>query len=174
MKNPSMLCLAVLVPLLLSSCGRPSAAPSAPPQDTDSALDPKSPVPLPAGAGPAGLPPCPGFLAVESSQGDEQAGTSVLLSSQTPVRLLDFYATHLATDGWVMETTLRQKGEMHLHFRQADRFLRLQIGPGAKPGATARLQFAWGRTAGLEEVREAYAPEFEEDEPDVNQGSMEW
>jgi hypothetical protein len=171
MKNPFAAIL--LVSVLLSACGRKAAPPSAaPPAEDSTGSNPV--VSMPEAAGPAGLPPCPGFVALESSKGDARAGSSVLLSGQPVASLLEFYATNLSADGWIMETTVRQGSEVHLQFRQGARFLRLQLGPFSHPGANSRLQLAWGPMAGTGAAHDAYEPEFEEDEPDVNKGSMEW
>ena len=125
-------------------------------------------------AGPAGLPPCPGFLSLESATGDARSGASILISRQTVASLLDSYATDLSADGWILNTSLQQGREHHLLFRQGERFLRLQIGPSDSPDGTTRLQLAWGQAAGAAAVREAYEPEIEEEPAAATESSLEW
>jgi hypothetical protein len=161
MKNPSIFLLALLISLLLSACGKKEALPatSAP---ADSSVTPAAVVPMSEQAGPADLPPCPGFVSMESSQGDSKAGSSVLLSSQTVESLMDSYPTDLLAEGWIMESSIQQGAEYHLQFRQGNRFLHLQVGPADQPAGISRLQLAWGPGAGAEDVREAYEPDPEE------------
>jgi hypothetical protein len=172
MKNPSTVLLALLISLVFSACGRKeSPAPPSSQMDTTSASGGSRP--MPDSAGPAGLPPCPGFVSLASSKGDEQSGSSVLISSQTVPFLLDFYTTNLAADGWILGASVAQGDEQNLQFRKGVRFLRFQIGPSGNPAGISRIQLAWGLVAGTEEVREAYEPEPEAPS-DVDAGSREW
>ena len=173
MKNPSIALLALPMFLLVSACGRQEKPP---PTSTSADSPPAAGATssMPEAAGPTGLPPCPGFVSAARMTGDSQAGASVLISSQTVESLLDSYAADLSADGWILETSLRQGRDHHLRFRQGGRFLHIQLGPADSPDGISRLQLVWGPVAGAEEVRDAYDPEFEEAEPDVNQGSREW
>ena len=173
MKNPFFAFRVLPVVLLLSACGRQSATPPAP----DS---PQAP-PLAGGvapasdaAGPEGLPPCPGFARLESSDGDARTGTAVVLSDRKAESLAEAYAADLLADGWILKTSLRQDDAQHLLFRQGERFVRIRIGPSDNPAGGSRLQLAWGTAAGATESREAYEPEPEADEHDVDAGSVEW
>ena len=173
MKNPFFAFRALPVVLLLSACGRQSATPPAsdPPQ-----TPPLAGVAAPASdaAGPAGLPPCPGFARQESSDGDAQTGTAVVLSDRKAESLAEAYTADLLADGWILKTSLRQDDEQHLLFRQGARFVRVQIGPSENPAGFSRLHLAWGTAAGAPESREAYEPEPETDERGVDAGSVEW
>ena len=173
MKNPFFAFRALPVVLLLSACGRQSATPPAsdPPQ-----TPPLAGVAAPASdaAGPAGLPPCPGFARLESSAGDAQTGTAVVLSDRKTESLAEAYIADLLADGWILKTSLRQDDAQHLLFRQGERFVRIRIGPSGTPAGMSRLQLAWGTTAGAPESREAYEPEPETDERNVDAGSVEW
>ena len=171
MKTRFSLPSALLLSLFLCACGKKAAPP---PAATPSADAPDAVAALPETAGPADLPPCPGFLSLESAKGDSHTGASILISRELPARLLDAYATDLSADGWIMKTSLQQGREHHLLFSQGDRFLRLQIGPSDPPDGTTRLHLAWGQTAGAAEVREAYEPEIEEEPAAATEGSLEW
>lgn len=163
--------LALLLALFLCACGKKDAPP---PAVSPSADSPEAAAAPPEAAGPAGLPPCPGFLSLESATGDSRTGSSILISRQTVASLLDSYATDLSADGWILNTSLQQGREHHLLFRQGERFLRLQIGPSDPPNGTTRLQLAWGQAAGAAEAREAYEPEIEEEPAAATESSLEW
>ncbi|NCA82499.1 MAG: hypothetical protein EOM72_07090 [Opitutae bacterium] len=171
MKTRSSLSSALLLALFLCACGKKDAPPAAASPD---AASPDAAAAPPETAGPAGLPPCPGFLSQESAKGDSQTGASILISRETPDRLVDAYATDLSADGWILKTSLQQGREHHLLFSQGNRFLRLQIGPASPPDGTSRLHLAWGQAAGAAEVREAYEPEIEEAPAAATESSLEW
>jgi hypothetical protein len=174
MKNPTIVFVALLIAYGFSGCGKKAAPPSAAnPMETPATAAVVNP--MPGQAGPADLPPCPGFVALEDSKGDSQAGSSILLSSQAGENLLEAYTTDLLADGWVMESSIQQGNQHNLQFRQGDRFLRFQLGPSDNPAGVSRLHLAWGQAAGAGDSREAYEPEPEEEAPsDVNAGSREW
>ena len=170
MKNPSILLLALLISLLFFSCSRKEAMPvTATP--ADSSVTSNVTAAIPEFTGPADLPPCPGLLSLESSQGDSQAGSAILLSSQTVNSLLDSYTTDLLAGGWIMESSLLQGREHRLQFRQGGRVLGLQIGPPDTPDGNSRIQLAWKPTAGTEEVREAYEPDPAEEPSNIAEES---
>ena len=174
MKNQTICLLALLISIGFSGCGKKDAPSSAAnPMETPAAAP--AVTPMPRQTGPADLPPCPGFVALEDSKGDAQAGSSILISSQTAENLLEAYTTDLLADGWVMESSIQQGTQHNLQFRQGDRFLRFQLGPSDNPAGVSRLHLAWGQAAGAGNSREAYEPEPEEEAPsDVNAGSREW
>ena len=171
MKNPFFAFRALPVVLLLSACGRQNATP---PSADSPAPPPLAAAPASEATGLADLPPCPGFALQESSSGDAQAGAAVVLSDRKPEALAESYSADLLADGWLLETSLRQGAEHHLQFRQGNRFLRIRIGPSENPAGISRLQLAWGTAAGAMESREAYEPEPEMDERNVDAGSVEW
>jgi hypothetical protein len=172
MKNPSIVLLAIMIFLVFSACGKKDApSPASRPMDPPAAS--AGVHPRPEQAGPADLPPCPGFVSLESSKGDGQSGASVLLSSQSVPFLLDFYTANLAADGWILGASAAQGGEQNLQFRKGTRFLRFQIGPSDNPAGISRIHLAWALAGGTEEDREAYEPEPEAPS-DVDAGSREW
>ena len=173
MKTRHILPAALLIPLLLASCGRKDSPPPLRAQEDPAGIPPAAAA-MPDAAGPAGLPPCPGFLSLESASGDSAAGSSVLISGQTAARLVESYATDLSAEGWILATTIQQGREHHLLFRRGERFLRLQIGPADSPPGASRLLLAWGQTAGASAVREAYEPDIEEESAAAAERSLEW
>lgn len=158
MKNQFLILLALLISLLFSACGRRETPPAAStPADTPATSG--AVATMPDSAAPEDLPPCPGFVQLESSTGNEQSGSVVLISSQTVPSLVDFYTTDLAADGWILGASVPQGGEQSLPFSKGSRFLRFQIGPSENPAGISRLRIAWEQAAGAEEVREAHEPE---------------
>jgi hypothetical protein len=173
MKNPTRPALALLLGLLCAACGkRESADDRLPPPGEPRAMAEAAarPANLP---GPDDLPPCPGLLSVEESSGDSRSGTALLASSQPPADLADFYAEHLASDGWVMTSSFQQGKDHHFQFRQGLRFLRLQIGPAAKPAA-AHVRLAWGLPEGAPLAAESQAPDYGEEGSEPEPMSIEW
>ena len=173
MKTRYPLSLLVLIPLLLSSCGRKPESSSQPdnsgtPPATTDAQPPEQ-------NGPAGLPPCDGLLRVEKKSGTPQVGTCTLLSSQSVDSLLNAYTANLSADGWILKTSIPQHADHHLLFLRGDRFLRMQIGPSEPSDGVSRILLAWGQTASAGENGDAREPDSgDEDEPDINRGSVEW
>ena len=174
MKNRPVLLAILLLPPLLSACGKkeavPPVSPSAPGGEGIAAGSAEVSVPLPA---PQDLLACPGFLSIADVRGDAQVGGARVLSSEAAATLVDFYAANLAADGWTLNASLEQKGVRHLQFSQNGRLLRIQISP-ADSGGTS-IQIAWKQPADATEFADAHAPDSEEEAPEPgNQGSIEW
>ncbi len=173
MKTQTTFPLFVLIPLLMLSCGKkPNSSSNL--ADATSGRPAHTDVPPSGQNEPVGLPPCAGLLRVEKESGNSQVGTSSLLSSQPVDKLLNSYTVDLSSDGWILKTSVQQNLDHHLLFLQGDRFLRMQIGPSEPSDGASRILLAWGQTTSTDESQEAYEPEPEEDEPDINRGSVEW
>ncbi len=174
MKNTSLVLWVLLMAFLCFGCGKKeSSAPASRPMDPSSLSG--EALPMPETAGPADLPPCPGFVSMEAATGDSDAGSSILFSSWSVDALLDSYTPDLLADGWTLGTSFQQGREHHLQFRQGHRFLRFQIGPSDTPAGGSRLHLIWSQAAGTGGVREAYEPAPEEEAPsEASTGSREW
>ena len=173
MKNRWMGLAVVMLPVLLTSCGRKETPEPAMAEDAAGFSAAES-VPLDPPV-PRDLPPCPGLLAVENIQGDEQSGSVLLFSAQSAPAALDFYTAALAEDGWILGSSLAQGPDQHLQFNRNGRLLRFQIGPGGAAGTT-RILMAWHQPAGAgAAAQDAYAPDPMEQEPDnFREQSVEW
>lgn len=175
MKNRPVLLAILLLPPLLSACGKKAAVPpdsaSAPAGEGRSVAPAAPTVPIPA---PTDLLACPGFLSIAEVRGDAQIGAAKLLSSESVATLADFYAANLAADGWTLNVSREQQGVQHLQFGQNGRLLRLQISPAVDSGG-ASIQIAWKQPAGATEFADAHSPDSEEEGPEPgSQGSIEW
>jgi hypothetical protein len=175
MKNRSALLAILLLPLLLSACGKKDAAPSSlPPSPAEAGLASSADRDSVILSAPMDLLACPGFLSIADVRGDAQVGTAVLLSSESVPALVDFYTAQLAADGWILVASTEQDGNPHLQFSQNGRFLRFQISPATDSSGTS-IGIAWKQPARATEFNEAHSPEPEEEEPEPgNQGSIEW
>ena len=158
---------------LLAACGKqePAASPSGTAMEADAGNAARTTA---AVAETSPYPTCPGLLFAEGRQGDARAGSERLFSTQSVSAILDFYAAHLAEDGWILETSVRQGDEHHLQFRQGLRFLRMQVGPSPNPGAATLLQIAWGEPGEGAAIPDAYEPDYEEERFGHSESSMEW
>ncbi len=167
--------LAVLsLPLLICACGKKAESPPSEPPLEQAGAAAQTDLAAYESVAPKALPPCPGFLSVADVQGDVQQGSAALLSEQAPSALVEFYAEHLAAEGWLLGASVVQDGTQHLQFSRNGQLLRLQIGPAAESSGS-QLSIAWKQPSGAAEFGEARAPEPEEEEPDPgSQGSVEW
>lgn len=174
MKNPTCLVLALLLSLLCAACGK-REHPSKATEPIQDALPAPETMALPENwPGPGDLPACPGFLSVEESSGDAQAGEATVLSSHSPSDLSDFYTDHLAADGWVMASSFRQGKDFHLQFRRGTRFVRIQILPAAAKPAAAQLRLAWSMPKGAPLAADSQAPDYGEEQSEPVIPSVEW
>ncbi len=173
MKILSRLIIPFALSILCAACGRREASD---PSDASGGGDLTAPGPaaIPADwPAPDNLPPCPGHLSLEESEGNPQSGSATLLCTQSPEALSEFYTEHLAADGWIMASSLRQGNDHHLQFRRGARFVRLQISPANPPAAT-RIRLAWSLPGNAILAEESQAPDYGEEQSEPVIPSMEW
>jgi hypothetical protein len=175
MKNRPVLLAILLLPLLLSACGKMETPPTdSPPPREDEAPAPRADSASAFLPAPKELLACPGFLSIAEVRGDAQMGAARLLSSESVSTIVEFYTANLAAEGWVMGASVMQEANQHLQFSQNGRFLRFQISPAADANGSS-IQIAWKQPASATEFGEAHSPELEDEAPDPgSQGSREW